>query len=73
MRGLTISPTKDANWELVAVELKTTGPVPPVTMDEENLSLMISGVFSGMAEATESSLAIKCPDKACLGSYELLP
>ena len=73
MRGLTfeqrISPTKDANWELVAVvDLKTTGPVPPVTMDEENLSLMISGVFSGMVEATESSLAIKCPDKACLGS-----
>jgi len=72
VRGLTfeqrISPTKDANWELVAVDLKTTGPVPPVTMDEENLSLMISGVFSGMVEATESSLAIKCPDKACLGS-----
>lgn len=58
----------DANWELVAVELTPNGDLPPVSLDETMLSLIISGIFSvhGTEVTDVKHLAIKCPDKACL-------
>eukprot|EP00438_Fugacium_kawagutii_P020584 Skav222339 [mRNA] locus=scaffold3497:8438:13390:- [translate_table: standard] len=61
----------DSNWELVAVELKSDEKNPPVTLDEKNLCLMISGIFSGMAETSEGSLAMKCQDQASFTKWSL--
>lgn len=60
---LEIFEEPDSNWELVAVELKSRDKNPPVTLDEKNLCLMISGIFTG-AETNEGSLAMKCQDQA---------
>jgi len=63
----------DANWELVAVELTPNGDLPPVSLDETMLSLIISGVFSihGTEVTDVKHLAIKCPDKASFMKWSL--
>ena len=65
---LEIFEEPDSHWELAAVELSPmgVGKKPPVTLDENALSLVTCGISGGGAAFKEavSSPAIKCPDKA---------
>eukprot|EP00913_Durusdinium_trenchii_P007949 g7455.t1 len=66
---LEIFEEPDSHWELCAVELSPlgVGKKPPVTLDENTLSLVTCGVLGGGVApslASVASPALKCPDKA---------